>query len=78
MNRIRYVLEWFELDPGDSFVGEEKVDITMHELQKIYDSDEIMVAGYPVESKHVEELQKYARHKIDLNQYDYFVTGRQA
>lgn len=76
--KIRYVLQWFELDPGEWLVGKENLDVSMKALQEIYELDEIMVDGYAVEQKHVKELQKYARHKINLNQYDYFVAGRQA
>ena len=72
---IKYELTWFEKQ-SDAFIGKCLIDeISLSELQKLFRQppEEVMVYCYPVLSSHVEYLQKFVKHQINLKLYDYFI-----
>ncbi len=76
---VERVLEWYEKDPGDALVGEEILTgATLEALKAIFHpdaSDPFMVMSYEVEPRDVAALQAFARHRIDMDAYDYFVAA---
>ena len=76
MKGLEHLLAWYEKDPGSSLIGSVKIDITMQELQKLYDLNEPMIACYDVEPHHVAYLQQFTKHQIQLDKHDYFVEGQ--
>lgn len=75
------LLEWYEADPGESFVGEEQIDLTEEELAEILGLNSAIYpfAGglHPLETKkEIRIIQELVNHFIDLNKYDYFITAR--
>ncbi len=75
------VLEWYEKDPGEAFVGEERlVGLGLADLRALFGvreggDDPEMVLPYEVEAAEVDRLQRAVRHRIDLAAYDYFVAA---
>ena len=81
LNNVRYILEWFEKDPGDDFIGQEDLAETeLSKLKSLFDipSKETMAGGFKIELQHLAEVQKLVEHRIDLDKYDYFVSTTRA
>ena len=72
----KYILARFEKDPGDAHIGDAELNISEIELQKLYGLDEPIIACYDVEPQHLNVLQEYTNHKIELDKYDYFVEAK--
>jgi len=77
---IDRVLEWYEHEPGDDFIGEEALDdVSLAQLRAILnpsDDDPEMLQSYEVETEaEAEALQEFVRHGIDLQAHTYFVAA---
>ena len=72
----KYILARFEKDPGDAHIGDVDLNISEEELQKLFGLDEPIIACYDVEPQHLHLLQTKTTHRIDLDQYDYFVEAK--
>ena len=71
---IDYKIEWFD-KKTEFLVGKVEIDIDMPTMQVILDTDEFLLGGgFDIKPHHVEQLQSYTNHQIDLNRYDYQVT----
>jgi glutamate/tyrosine decarboxylase-like PLP-dependent enzyme len=79
--RVDRVLEWYQNEPGDDFIGEELLDMSLAELKAIVrpaSDDPDMLQSYEVETiEEVAELQKHVKHPIDLAAHTYFVAAYQ-
>ena len=83
MNKKNYelLLEWYEKDPGEKFIGEEEVYMTEDELAVLMGKEP---SRYPFSGgacplqvkKDIDLIQKLVLHKIDLSSYDYFIIAR--
>ncbi|MEL6441245.1 MAG: hypothetical protein AAFQ80_18575 [Cyanobacteria bacterium J06621_8] len=76
--QINHKLCWYE-KYGDDFRGKCNLEgITLSELQTLFDqpSEDPMIYCYPVLSHHTTDLQKFVRHKIKLNLFDYFIESQ--
>jgi hypothetical protein len=79
---IDRVLEWYQPEPGDDFVGEETLDgVSLEQLRAILrpsDDDPEMLQSYEVETEdEARALQQFVRHRIDLREHTYFVAAYQ-
>ncbi len=75
--KIEHKLSWYE-KYGDEFIGECTLeDMSLTELQNLFEqqSDDPMIHCYPVLPSHLDYLQKFVKHRIDLKLFDYFVEG---
>jgi hypothetical protein len=81
---VERVLEWYEKEPGEALVGEERLaGIGLAELKALFgpdeDDDPAMYLTYEVETgEEVAVLQRAVQHRIDLDAFDYFVAAYQA
>lgn len=71
------MLVWFDKTLNTQ-IGEEriyKVDVT--ELHRLFDVDDVdvdVIFAYPLtEDEQVSYLQSFVRHKINIQNYDYFI-----
>lgn len=71
------MLVWFDKTLNTQ-IGEEriyKVDVT--ELRRLFDVDDVdvdVIFAYPLtEDEQVSYLQSFVRHKINIQNYDYFI-----
>ena len=71
------MLDWFDKTLNTQ-IGEEriyKVDVT--ELRRLFDVDDAdvdVIFAYPLtENEQVLYLQSFVRHKVNIQNYDYFV-----
>jgi hypothetical protein len=74
------VLEWYQPEPGDDFLGEESLeDVDVERLREILhptDDDPEMLQSYEVETEEeARALQQFVRHRIDLGSHTYFVAA---
>lgn len=78
MREKYYALAWYEKDPGNALIDDRQIDITLQELEKIFDDPDYgaTVGCQPVGSQQVDYLQNFTSHHIDLDKYDYFVEDR--
>lgn len=79
--RINLLLEWFEKD-GEAFVGEELISgfsaKEAHKILGITDKrDHFVCGGYLINAKRAAIFQKYVKHIIDLDKYEYIIGGIQ-
>lgn len=78
---IEYVLTWFEKEGDEFIVGKCLLEnISLEELVKLFKQppEEKMVYCYNVLPNNVNYLQKFVKHQIDLDKYDYFMEGQAA
>ncbi len=77
-SKLKYVLFWFSAK-GDELVGEESLpNVTAEQVAEWFflpDGDSLMDA-YIVRASQRLYLSKLAKHKINLNKFDYFVELR--
>ena len=73
---VHRFIRWYNKD-NDSFVGEErilKIKLqTLINLIQINKGDPYLYAIYPIKRTHDNKIQKYLKHKISLNKWDYFL-----
>jgi hypothetical protein len=70
-------ITWYEIE-GDRLVGESILNgVDLSEMKILFNvlPNEEMVYVYPVSEAHIQYLQQFTKHKIDLKQYAYFVEG---
>ena len=76
---VERVLEWYEKEPGEALVGEERLEgIGLDDLRALFrpDDDPEMFLPYEVETaEEAAALQPAVRHRIDLGAYAYFVAA---
>lgn len=78
---VERVLEWYEKEPGEALVGEERLSgIGLAELRALFgpdpEDDPTMYLPYEVETEEeVAVLQQAVEHRIDLGAYAYFVAA---
>ena len=76
--KVDYVIEVFEKDPGDTLVETHSLrGIELHKLQDLFGTtrEEPFYNAYRVRDEHVDTLTRHSTADIDLNRYDYFVTA---
>ena len=71
------MLVWFDKTLNTQ-IGEERIDkVDVTELRRLFDVDDVdvdVIFAYPLtENEQVLYLQSFVRHKINIQNYDYFV-----
>ena len=77
MAQVIRELTWYEKD-GDLLVGESILTgINLITLKQLFGllPDDPMAYVYPVNESHIDYLQEFTSHKINLNKYDYFLDN---
>lgn len=76
--RHGWVLSWFAKDQDDLVDECELRDVTVNELQELFlepSPDDMMCLWYPVGREQADGLRLKIAHSIELERYDYFVSG---
>ena len=83
-SQVERLLEWYEKDPGDAFVGEERLrDLPLDGLRQLFGvmpddpEDPAVFKAYAVEPQHVKRVQRAVSHQLNLGRFDYFIAARQ-
>ncbi len=68
-------LEWFD-NTTEEFVGRVDLDLTLAELQELFDvpRQDLLYDCWEVKPDHVQCLQQWSGQIIDLSRYAYFVS----
>jgi len=77
---INLILEWFKKEGDDFIVGEEVIPRfpakEAHKILGITDPrDHFVCNGYRINKELAETFQQYVEHRIDLDKYEYFISG---
>lgn len=78
LNIQRY-LRWYK-KAGDAAVGEECLkDINLNKLRNLFNvpCDDPMFDCWEVKEEHLENLQQYIKHFINLKKFDYFIEAEE-
>ena len=77
MNKVaKFYLEWFSAD-GDELVGQELLDVSEEEIIELFELLPLNLQvfdGLTVTASQRKQLQQKTEHKIDLNEFVYFVA----
>ena len=72
---VSLVLNWYEIK-GKNLVGEEPIrDLTADDMLKLFDAPfwNKIYHCWSVENSHIKTLQQHVDHKINPEQFSYFV-----
>lgn len=75
MSCHNYFLIWF--DPvTENMVDEESLEITDSQVGELFSDERPYIGSHPLTAFHRKEMQKFAQHEINLNDFDYFVEAK--
>lgn len=77
MPSVIRVIRWYERPPGESFVGEAVLEVSLRQLQAVFGvaSDDPMYDCYRVEERHLSGILSFVSIRIELSEFQYFVES---